>query len=186
MAKKPQKKKFFDVELPIIKESYEAHTYTLEDLDGKTIKIDMTRKLRGKSIDLIFKIKVDKDKAVAYPKKLKLLPFFIKHMLRKNISYVEDSFKSQTKESNIIIKPFIITRKQVSRAVRKTLRNSSRNWILDYTKTKKDDELFEEILSNKLQKELSTKLKKIYPLSLCEIRVLEIKTPLKEDTPKEK
>ena len=53
------------------------------------------------------------------------------------------------------------------------LRNSH-----DYCKTKTNDELFEEILSGKLQRELSIKLKKVYPLSLCEIRVLEVKESL--------
>jgi ribosomal protein S3AE len=180
--KKPLRKKYFPVELPLIKEQYDASAYTLEDLDNKTVKIDMTRKLKGKSINLVFKIKIDKDQAIAHPKKLVLLPFFIKHMLRKNISYIEDSIKAETKESNILIKPFLITRKRVSRAVRRTIRNSARNWILDYTKEKKDQELFEEILSGKLQKPLSLKIKKIYPLALCEIRVLEIKKPLKKET----
>ena len=42
-------------------------------------------------------------------------------------------------------------------------------------------------MRNKLQKHLSLKFKKIYPLSLCEIRVLEIKTPIKkEEKTKEK
>jgi ribosomal protein S3AE len=178
MAKKPLRKKFFPVEIPLIKETSEIHAYTLEDINNKTLKFDMTRKLKGKSLDLIFGIEVKNDKAKAIPKKLRVLPFFIRHMLRKNISYIEDSIKTESKESNIIIKPFLITRKPVSRAVRKTIRNSAKNWITDYTKTKKDSELFEEVLSGKLQKPLSQKIKKIYPLALCEIRVLEIKAPL--------
>jgi ribosomal protein S3AE len=35
-------------------------------------------------------------------------------------------------------------------------------------------ELFSDIMVGKIQKELSLKLKKIYPLALCEIRILEI------------
>jgi len=180
MAKKPQKKKYFEVEIPLINEVADVRAYTIDELEGKSLKIDMTRKLRGKSVDMVFKIRIEKDKAIASPKKLTLLPFFIKHMLRKSISYVEDSFKAETKQSNIVIKPFLITRKKVSRAVRKTLRNSAQNWLVDYLKTKDDEELFEEILSGKLQKPLSIKLKKIYPLSLCEVRILEIKEPIEK------
>ena len=44
-----------------------------------------------------------------------------------------------------------------------------------------DEEIFNDILSNKLQKPLSLVLKKTYPLSLCEIRILEIKRPLEKD-----
>jgi len=35
-------------------------------------------------------------------------------------------------------------------------------------------EVASEVMANKIQKELSLKLKKIYPLALCEIRVLEL------------
>jgi len=178
--KKPQRKKYFEINLPLINEKYEGYVYTIDSLKNKTIKVDMTRKLKGKSINLTFNVEVENEKATGHPKKLVLLPFFIKHMLRKNISYVEDSIKTESKQSNIIIKPFLVTRKTVSRAVRRTIRNSARNWIIDYCKTKKDDELFDEILSGKLQKPLSLKLKKIYPLALCEIRVLEIKKPLEK------
>ena len=184
MAKKPKKKKFFDVEIPLIKDKTEILAYAPEDLQDKTIKIDMTRRLRGKSLDLVFKIQVEGEKAEAIPKKLRVLPFFIKHMLRKNISYIEDSIKTESKQSNIIVKPFLITRKKVSRAVRKTIRNSARNWIIDYIKTKTDIDLFADILDGKLQKPLSLKLKKIYPLSLCEIRMLEVKNPLEKTTEK--
>lgn len=186
MAKKPQKKKFWEVEIPLIDEKYEVSAYALEDLDGKSIKMDLTRRLRGKGTDVMFKIKVSNDKAVAEPKKLVLQSFFIRHMLRKSISYVEDSFSAESQNSKIIIKPFLITRKKVSRAVRKTLRNSAKNWLVDYAKEKSDSQLFEEIMRGELQKPLSLKLKKIYPLALCEIRILEIQQPLKKDKKVEK
>ena len=37
-----------------------------------------------------------------------------------------------------------------------------------------------EIMKNRIQKPLSLKLKKIYPLSLCEIRVFKIEKELEE------
>ncbi len=172
------KKKFFEVDLPIVGEKYESYTESIEQLNGKTIRLDVTRKLKGKSVDLIFKIVVENGKAVAYPKSLTLLPFFIKHMLHKGVSYVEDSFNAQTTESEVVIKPFLITRKKVSRAVRNTLRNSAKNWILDYLKTKSDYEVFDEILTNQIQKPLSIKLKKVYPLAVCEIRIFKVIKPL--------
>lgn len=175
MPAKPQRKKSFEVEIPFMGEKTEAIAYDINDLDGRTLKLDMARSLRGKSADMVLKIKLQDSKAIARPKKMIVLPFFIKHMLRKGVSYVEDSFAAETKESKAVIKPFFITRKKVSRAVKRTLRNSAKNWIIDYAKTKTDEELFSDVLSGKLQKPLSLKLKKIYPLALCEIRILEIK-----------
>jgi ribosomal protein S3AE len=168
------KKKFFEVDIPMIAEKYESYAGNVAELEGKTIKMDMTRKLRGKSLDMSFRIILENGKPVAQAKKLVLMPFFIKHMLHTGIDYVEDSISTETKDSKVVIKPFFITRKKVSRAVRRTLRNSAKNWLEDYLKTKTDDEIFNEILSNQLQKPLGLKLKKIYPLAICEIRVFEV------------
>lgn len=170
----PEKKKFFEVEIPLTNSSVELLTYSIDSLNKRTIKLDLTRQLRGKSIEVIFQIKVENKKAIATPIKLTLLPFFIRRMLRKNISYVEDSFSAECKNASVIIKPFLVTRKRVSRAVRKALRDEAKNWLLDYTKNKSYEDIFSDIISNRLQKSLSSKLKKIYPLSLCEIRILKI------------
>jgi hypothetical protein len=99
-------------------------------------------------------------------------------MMHKGTSYVEDSITTETKDHMVVIKPFLITRKKVSRAVGRTLRNSAKNWIVDYLKTKTAAEIFEEILSNQFQRPLSLKLKKTYPLAICEIRIFETKQPL--------
>lgn len=172
------KKKFFEVDIPMINEKFEVLGGSIEDFSNKIIKVDATRKLKGKSVDLVFKIVVEEGKAIAQPKKITLLPFFIAHMLHKGTSYVEDSIAAETKDNKVSIKPFFITRKKVSRAVRRTLRNSARNWIIEYLKAKTSAEAFEEILSNQMQRPLSLKLKKIYPLAICEIRIFEIKNPL--------
>tara|TARA_Y100000034_G_scaffold124299_1_gene172274 strand:- start:325 stop:1119 length:795 start_codon:yes stop_codon:yes gene_type:complete len=173
-----RRKKFQSVEVPLINTKIELVGNSPEELKDKTIKLDLTRQLKGKGVEAIVKIKIKDKKAVAYPKKIKLMSYFIRRMIRKRISYVEDSFETPSQESIIKIKPFLITRKTVSRAVRKALRNRCKNWIEDYIAERTDDEIFNEVLSNQMQRPLSLSLKKTYPLSLCEIRVLEIKRPL--------
>ena len=169
-----KKKKFFPVEIPMSNTPVELLAYAQEDLNNKTIKLDLTRQLRGKSIEVVFQVKADEEKITAEPKKLTLLPFFIRRMMRKNISYVEDSFSADCEDAQVRIKPFLITRKRVSRAVRKALRNQAREWLEDYVKNKTCKNIFEDIIGNRIQKPLSLKLKKIYPLALCEIRVFKI------------
>jgi len=51
------------------------------------------------------------------------------------------------------------------------LRLTARQHLEVHLTTRTSKELFSEVMTNKLQKELSLKLKKIYPLALCEIRV---------------
>jgi len=53
------------------------------------------------------------------------------------------------------------------------LRNTAKEFLLEYTKEKEYLEICNEIFDGTLQKILLPKLKKIYPLSFCDIRVFE-------------
>jgi len=114
------------------------------------------------------------------------MPYYLKRMVRKGTNYVEDSFSTETKDHQVRIKPFLVTRRKVSRAVRRALRNKAREELITYAKGKTTEELFEDILKNVLQKSLSLKLKKIYPLSVCEIRILKVEKELEKTTTKKK
>ena len=174
MAKAKRKKKFFDVDISIIGRTTQLQAYEIEDLDGRSIKYDLTRFLKGKSMLLTLNVKVENEKALTSPKKIILMPYFLKRMVRKGTNYVEDSFSANCKDTKVKIKPFLVTRRKVSRAVRKALREKARKELTNYVKDKKAEEVFDEIIKNQLQRPLSLKLKKIYPLSLCEIRVFEV------------
>jgi len=180
MAQAKKRKKFFDVEIPLIKRETQVIAFALENLNERHIKYDLTRMLRGKGMLLQAKIKIEDNKAVAHPTKIQLMPFYLKRMVRKGTNYVEDSFSTETKDSQIRIKPFLITRRKVSRAVRKALREKAREELIEYVETKETEELFQDILKNNLQRVLSLKLKKVYPLSACEIRVLRVEKELEK------
>jgi len=175
MAQQKRKKRFFDVEIPAIDKTTQLQAYEIPELDGRFLKYDLTRILKGKSVMMTFKVKVEDDKATAVPVKSIVMPYFIRRMVKKGTNYVEDSFSAEGKDAKLTIKPFLVTRRKVSRDVRKSLRNKAKEELLSYVKDKSSEQLFDEILRNQLQKYLSLKLKKIYPLSLCEIRVLESK-----------
>ena len=140
-----KKKKFIELEIPFTKTKIQLIGEKPEDLKGKTINLDLTRQLRGKSVELTIKVDIEKNKLITNPVKLVLLPYFIKRMIRKRISYVEDSFETPSQETMVKIKPFIITRKRVSKAVRRTIRNQARNWLEDYISERKNNELFQTI-----------------------------------------
>ena len=106
-------------------------------------------------------------------------------MIRKGTDYVEDSFTADCKDATLKIKPFLITRRKVSNRVRRGLREKTKEEIKKYLKDKTAERIFEEILKNKMQKELSLILKKIYPLSLCEVKSMEIEKDLEvKESPK--
>ncbi len=169
-----QKKKFIEVEVPILSEKLEV-LGTPEDLHKKSIKLDLSRKLRGRGAEICLEIQNQEGKLVAYPKRIELVKAYIRRMLRKRISTVEDSFPLKCQDIEGTIKPILITRKKVSRAVRHNLRKTCKELIIEAAKDKTYLELADEILYGNFQKEIYPKLKKVYPLSLCEIRILETK-----------
>jgi len=175
MAIEKRKKKFFDVEMPIIGKQVQMQAYEISELEGRFMRYDLTRILRGKSLMLTMKVKVKDNKAATYPIKAVLMPYFLRRMVRKGTNYVEDSFSAECKDAVLKIKPFLVTRKKVSRAVRNALRVKAKEELIAYVKDKTSETLFDDVLKNQIQKPLSQKLKKIYPLALCEIRVLESK-----------
>jgi ribosomal protein S3AE len=179
MAIAKRKKRFFEVEMPIINKETPLQAYELEDLKGRNITYDLTRILKGKNLMITLQVNIEEGKAIGHPIKVHLLPGYIRRMMRKGTNYVEDSFTAQCKDNQVRIKPFLITRRKVSRAVRKALRNKAKENLIEYAKNKTSEELFEDLMRNTLQRELSLRLKKTYPLSLCEIRILAIENDKK-------
>lgn len=176
------KRKFNEVEIPCLKD-FVSILGEPDELIRKTIKLDLSRKLRGRGVEIVLQI-FDNGKLVAVPKKISLTKSYIRRMMRKRVDYVEDSFQAKCEDVRVIIKPFLITRKRVSRVVRKNLRNTAREFLTEYIKNKNYVEVCNEILSGLLQREMLPKLKKVYPLSFNDIRVFETKELAKADMTK--
>ena len=169
-----ERKKYIEAEIPLLGSTIRI-LGTPEDLHNKTVKLDLTRQLRGKGLTIKFRIFNEEGKLTGIPNKMELANSYIRRMMRKRSDYVEDSFQGQCADIRATIKPLLITRKRVSRAVRKNLRNTAKEFILGYIKEKEFNDICQEILEGTLQKTMLPKLKKIYPLSFCEIRIFETK-----------
>jgi len=174
-AKKGMKKSFFEVRTALTATKIQLYGASVDELVGKVVKLDLTRSLKGKNFELrLITLKSSEGTLEAEPIGLELAGSYIRRMMRLGIDYVEDSFKVECKDANATVKPFMITRNKVSRAVRNELRNSTKKFVESYAKTRPAKEVFTDVITNKLQKELFIKLKKIYPLALCEIRVFNL------------
>ena len=167
-----ERKRYITVKIPILKSEMRI-LGTAEELHDKTIKLDLTRKLRGKGLTVKFRIFNKEGDLFAVPNSMELASSYIRRVMRKRTSYVEDSFNARTSDLKVVIKPFLITRKKVSRVVRKNLRNTAREFIVEYVKEKDYLTICSDVLSGDLQKALLPKLKKVYPLSFCDLRVFE-------------
>ena len=173
-AKKAVRKKFFDVAVPLTAAKVKLYAMNEEELNGKIVKIDMTKNLKGKNVEMRAKISYDKGTLESEVISLILFPSYIRRIMRRGIDYVEDSFEASCKDAQLRIKPFMLTRNSVSRKVRNEIRNTARKFLEGYAHIKTAKELFSEIMTNKIQKLVSLKVKKIYPLAFCEIRWIEV------------
>ncbi len=185
MAKAQEKKKFYPVQIPLLKKEIELFGEQGK-LQDRKIKLDLSNILKGKSLEIKFLVQDSEDKTIAVPKEIYIQTSQLRRMMRKGTDYVEDSFLAQCKDHRIRIKPFLITRKRVSKKVRKGLRETAKQEITNYVKTKTFEALLQEIMSNKFQKHLNPILKKVYPLGICEIRHILIEDPKEHEIYEEK
>ena len=169
-SQKVVKKKFFLVKIPILKKEIELLGSDIKEFNGKTIKLDLTHDLKGRSLDLKLVVIVKEKEAVAHPIEIKLFQSYMKRMVRNGVDYSEDSIKTKCLDNNVIIKPFMITRKRVNRPVLNGLRKKVNEELVNFLAKKNFEEVISDIISGKLQKEIQPKLKKVYPLSLFEIK----------------
>ena len=178
-----ERKRYIEVQVPFLGESLRV-LGTPQELHNKTIKLDLTRKLRGKGLTIKLRIFNRKGKLFAIPNSLILTSSYIRRMMRKRTNYVEDSFQARCADIKVTFKPHLITRKKVSRVVRKNLRNTCREFIINYVKERNYMTIAEDILGGTLQKAMLPRLKKVYPLSFCDIRVFDTKDLAKIDIKK--
>ena len=170
-----EKKKIWDIEIPLLRQKLQGIAVSPDALVGKMMKIDMTRMLKGKNIDAAFTIVKRNDKLEADFYSITLLQGYIKRMMRKSITWIEDSFVCQAKDTKLEIKPFFITKKKIHRSLRTGLRSKAKEYIIQFVAEKNAQEIFDSIVHGELQKGLSSNLKNICQLALCEIRVCKIK-----------
>jgi len=182
--KKSVKKVFYEVSAPITSTKIQLYASGKEELNGKTIRLDLTKNLRGKSLELLLRVKLLGDKLLGEPESVQLMGSYIRRAIRKGTDYCEDSFEAECRDCVSRVKTLFITRRRVSKAILKSLRENSGKWLETYVKTRTGQEIISEIVSNKLQKQLAVKLKKIYPLVLCEVRMFEIIKGKTEQTQK--
>lgn len=183
-SKKVIKKSFFEVSAPLTSTQISLYAATPGELEGRTVKIDLTKNLRGKNLELKIRIKKQEDSLIGIPESLHLSSGYVRRVVRKGTDYSEDSFEAPCRDLQVRIKPLMVTRRRVSKKILATLRDTAKKQLISHLKTRNAEEIFSEIISNKIQKMLALKLKKIYPLALCEIRMFETIGPAKE-APKE-
>ena len=110
----------------------------------------------------------------------------LRRFVRKGIDRLDDSIECRTQDNfPVRVKPFAITKTSTSKYKVRVMRNFLRKELVREIKKQDYDSLIRNIISNKLQSELKSRVKEIFPLRTFAIRKLELvggSMPLAKDS----
>jgi len=108
----------------------------------------------------------------------------VRKMMRRGKEKVEDSFVVVTKDNkNVRVKPILVTKNRAKGGVLADVQKQLRNNVLKMTAELTYTDFVNSLIAHQFQKKLQEALKKVYPLSICEIRWMSIEpegVPVKE------
>jgi len=177
---KKKKKKWFSIVAPSdfgSKELGEAYVFESEELIGKEIRVNMmfVAKTRNSNIRLTFKVTNTKEgvgitELVSY----KMLPSYIKRIVRKRKSKLDVSHVVKTKDGkNLLIKYIVLTRGKASKGILTALGKSAKELISEEFSKKTSKKVFDDVIHYSLQRDMKKKLSKVYPTGVFEVRFLK-------------
>ncbi len=188
------KKKWYQILAPKeFNETLIGETPSLDPrlLIGKIIRVNLmgiTRDMKKQNINMTFRVNgLKENKAETEVTGYKIMPAFIKRIIRRDRNNLHDSFVCKTSdEKNVRLKPLIITVNKTKGAVINSLMNALRTNLREYVRKITYKELVNELVSHKLQSNLKIPLRKIYPLRSFEIKEMILETEKKAVGKKEK
>jgi len=147
-------------------------------LINRTVEVNLaflTNDMKKQNMRVTFKVtKLEEDGAHTELVKYELITAFLKRLVKRDRSKIEDSFLAKTKDDiNVRIKPIIVTKNETNGIIESKLRNEVRDFLIKAIKTVDYNELFMNIINHGLQNSLRDNIKKIYPIASSEIRILE-------------
>lgn len=156
----------------------ETPAYDAASLKGRVIAVNMmvlTRDPKKQNVTLSFRVSdVSGSDAKTELVKYELSSVFVKRLVKKMKDKIDDSFEAVTSDSvRVRLKPLFFTKVQTNRRKLAALRAKAREFLAKAAKETAYSDLVIQILKTELQKNLRLELKKIYPLTSCEIRLFQ-------------
>ena len=150
----------------------------VQELKGKKVEVNLmslNNDPRSQSIKLIFKIHdIKDDEPVADVIGYELLQSYLKRISRKDVNKIDDSHKYKTKDNiDIVVKLILITKNKTNKSVLSLIRKNLRNFLTEEIKKQDYTVLMNNIFKKGLPKSLRMTLSKVYPIIVCEFRVVK-------------
>jgi ribosomal protein S3AE len=151
---------------------------TPQDLVGKKVSINLmvlTNDPRKQSVSLDFLVKgVEGNNAFTELVGYRISASHVKRVIRKAVRKIDDSIVVESKDKvKYRIKPLLISRFRVNKGIASVIRLRAREILEKSFKETSSKDVFIGAISNRIQMELKKDLKKISPLAVTEIRMLQ-------------
>ena len=145
---------------------------------GRSMEVSLaqiTNDPKTQNIKVKFKVKeVKENKGYLELFKYFMIPTYIRRVVKPAKEKIEDSFSMVTKDNiKVVIKPILLTKSITQSSVLSNLRKKTRDFFNEYFKKNDYNKFLQDLITHSLQRDLKGMLKKVYPLSVCEIRVFE-------------
>lgn len=178
-TQKVAKKKWFKIIAPVEFQNAivgETLAYEAEQVLGRVVIANLytlTKDMRKQSISLTLKVTDIKGAdAHAEVTRYEMNPVHIKRLVRKSRSKIDDSFVAETNDKvKVRIKPLYLTKNITQRGVVTSIRMKSRDILTQELAKQSYSEFVSAVISGNIMKALKGELKKIYPLSVAEVRM---------------
>jgi small subunit ribosomal protein S3Ae len=178
MAKATVKKRWFKILAPkVYGEKVVGETTAIEPkaVVGKTMKVNastLAYDMRKQSTELNLLIEgVEGDKAKTSIIGFKVLPTSIKRIVRKGRTRLDITLKVLTKGEKVVtFKLLVITQHTIKGSVALALRREIKRFIIKKASILPYQALAESVINDALKRELKSRLRKIYPVKICDIR----------------
>lgn len=153
-------------------------SYEPENVLGRSIVVNLmtlARDPKKQSYNITFKVKEIRDhNAITESIRYELPSMHVKRLVKKGKEKVDYAFEILTKDNvKAMVKPMLVTKTMTQHSRLTFLRKKSEEVIKAIAKEKTFAELMSMLVTTELQKTLRGELKKVYPLSICEIRMFE-------------
>jgi len=157
----------------------ETMAYEPSQLVGRKLRVNLMTLMndsRKQNVNINFIIdSINGENGVCKVVGYELNKAHLKRLVKKGISKIEDSFLAESKDGvKFKIKPLLITRFKLKNSVATEMRKRLKEKVKNSFKQTNWEEIIISIVQNRLQRDLKGVLKKVYPLSYFEVRVLEL------------
>ena len=144
---------------------------------GKSIScnlMSLTNDVKSQHIYMSFIIReVKENKGFTEAVSYEISPTYIKRFVRRGKERIDDSFAFKTKDGRIMrVKPFLLTNSPASNSVLTKIRKALKQKIAEIITQNTYDDIFDGVVSYKIQKELKSEINKVFPVRTLEIRFL--------------